>query len=187
MTAPLLDPARTPLDSAAPGPVIRRPVVRRVPPLEPPYDDELAAARLQLVPQLEELPFDEPAPRRFEHEIDFFDPQPTPRRDLPEPERWAIRFLQAVLETLAGCRASVQLQEWTTPAVHTQVVADAQMRQWISSARALPIVRSVHVGEPADGVAEVCALVQRGRRFSAVAARLEGFDGRWRCVALELG
>ena len=187
MTAPLLDPPRTPLASAPPGPVIRRPVIRRVPPLEPPYDDELAAAHLQLVPQLEELPFDDPAPRRFEHEIDFFDPQPTPRRDLPDPERWATRFLQAVLETLAGCRPSVQLQECTSPTVHAQVVGDAQGRQWISSARALPIVRSVHVSEPADGVAEVCALVQRGRRFGAVAARWEGFDGRGRCVALELG
>ena len=180
MTAPLLDPALVPATA-------RRPTVRRVPALEPPYDDELIDARLLLVPQLEELPFDEPAPRRFEHEIDFFDPQPTPRRDLPDPERWATRFLQAVLETLAGCRPPAQLQEWTNAAVHAQVVGRAQERQWISSARALPVVRSVHVSEPADGAAEVCAVVQRGRRFAAVAARLEGFDGRWRCVALELG
>ncbi len=161
--------------------------MRRVPWLEPPYDDELAKACLLLVPQLEELPFEEPAPRRFQHDIDFFDPQPTPRRDLPDPERWATRFLQAVLETLAGCRPSAQLQEWTSPAVHAQVVGAAQERRWITSARALPVVRTVRVGEPADGVAEVCALVQRGGRFAAVAARLEGFDGRWRCVALELG
>ena len=181
MTTPLLNPALAPPTAA------RRPVVRRVPLLEPPYDDELVGARFQLVPQREELPFDEPAPRCFEHEFDFFDPQPTPRRDLPEPERWATRFLQAVLETLAGCRPSVQLQEWTSPKVHAQVVGRASGRQWISSARALPVVRSVRVGEPADGVAEVSAVVQRGQRYAAVAARLEGFDGRWRCVALELG
>ena len=187
MTAPLLDPALAPPGSGTPQALVRRPTVRRVPRLEPPYDDELPGGHLQLIPQLEELPFDELAPRRFEHEIDFFDPQPTPRRDLPDPERWATRFLQAVLETLAGCRPSVQLQEWTSPTVHAQVVGDAHGRRWVSSARALPIVRSVHVGEPADGVAEVCAVVQRGRRFAAVAARLEGFDGRWRCVALELG
>jgi hypothetical protein len=186
VTAPLVDPALVPLSSAGSSPLVRRPVVRRVPRLEPPYDDELAEAQLQLVPQLEELPFEEPAPRRLEHEIDFFDPQPTPRRDLPDPERWATRFLQAVLETMAGCRASAQLHEWTSPAVHAQVVGSAQARRGITSARALPLVRSVHVGEPADGVAEVCAVVQRGHRFAAVAARLEGFDGRWRCVALEL-
>ena len=186
MSAPLVDAARS-LGSAPPGPPVRRPAVRRVPLLEPPYDDQLARARLQLVPQFEELPFDEPAPRHFEHEIDFFDPQPTPRRDLPDPERWATRFLQAVLETMAGCRPSTQLQEWTSPAVHAQVVGGTPGRRWITSARAVPIVRSVHVGEPADGVAEVCAVVQRGPRFAAIAARLEGFDGRWRCVALVLG
>jgi hypothetical protein len=49
------------------------------------------------------------------------------------------------------------------------------------------MVRSIRVGEPADGVAEVCAVIQRGRRYFATAARLEGFDGRWRCVALRLG
>lgn len=187
MTAPLLDPAPGALGAGPSRPCLRRPTVRRVPRLEPPYDDELPEGHLHLVPQVEELPFDEPAPRRFEHEIDFFDPQPTARRDLPEPEPWATRFLQAVLETLAGCRPSAQLKDWTSPAVHAQVVRAGHERRWISSARALPTVRSVHVGEPADGVAEVCAVVQRGRRFAAVAARLEGFDGRWRCVALELG
>lgn len=187
MTAPLLDAAGG-ANGSDPRPAgTRWPAVRRVPQLEPPYDDELPAGHLQLVPQLEELPFEEPPPRRFEHEIDFFDPQPTPRRDLPDPERWATRFLQAVLETLAGSRPSTQLQEWTSASVNAQVVGAARGRQWISSARALPTVRSVHVSEPADGVAEVCAVVQRGRRFAALAARLEGFDGRWRCVALELG
>lgn len=187
MSAPLLHPAPGALAPASGRPLPRRPTVRRVPRLEPPYDDELPDDHPQLVSQWEELPFDEPAPRRFEHEIDFFDPQPTPRRDLPEPEPWSTRFLQAVVETLAGCRPSAQLQEWTSPTVHSLVVRAAQDRRWISSARALPTVRSVHVGEPADGVAEVCAVVQRGRRFVAVAARLEGIDGRWRCVALELG
>ena len=64
MSMPALDP------TAAPRP--RRPTVRRVPPLEPPYDDELPEGPLRVIRQREELPFDEPAPRRFEHEIDFF-------------------------------------------------------------------------------------------------------------------
>jgi hypothetical protein len=49
------------------------------------------------------------------------------------------------------------------------------------------VVRSLHVSEPADGVAEVCALVRRGGRSTAVALRLEGMDGRWKCTAIELG
>lgn len=179
VTAPQPDP------SAAPP--RRRPTVRRAPRLEPPYDDERPEGHLWLVWRQDELPFDEPAPRRFEHEIDFFDPQPTSRRSLPNPEVWATRFLQAVVETLAGSRASAQLQEWTSPAVHAQIVRDAQPRRWTSTAGALPVVRTVRVGEPADGVAEVCGVVQHGQRYAAIAARLEGFDGRWRAVALELG
>jgi len=185
MTAPLLDAAPTTAPSA-PTPARRRPTVRRLPPLEPPYDDELSDV-IPLLPRQDELPFDEPAPRRFEYDIDFFDPQPTPRRDLPEPEPWATRFLQAVLETLAGVRPPSQLQEWTSPAVHTQVARAAQDRRWTRPPGGLPSVRSVRVGEPADGVAEICGVVQRGPRYAAVAARLEGFDGRWRCVALQLG
>ena len=189
MTASLLGPAPAPVGGASPPDRsgVGRPTVRRVPPLEPPCDDEVPEGRLRLVTQREELPFDEPAPRRFEHDIDFFDPQPTPRRNLPEPEPWASRFLQAVLETLVGRRSPGQLQDWTSPTVQSQLTRSAQDRRWTAARGALPTVRSVHVGEPADGVAEVCAVVQRGARYSAVAARMEGFDGRWRCVALQLG
>jgi hypothetical protein len=187
----LLDPARDPVAAGAPPrasrvPPRRGPSVRRLPPLEPPYDDELPEGHVRLVGQ-PELPFDEPQPRRFEHDIDFFDPQPTPRRDLPEPEPWATRFVRALLETVAGSRPPGQLQDWTSAEVYAQVLRAAQDRRWSGRTGAVPTVRSVHAGEPADGVAEVCAVVQRGRRFMAVAARLEGFDGRWRCVALHLG
>lgn len=192
MTAAVLPAASPGLRRAGPAldpPVHRpRPTVRRVPRLEPLFDDELPEGPLRLIRQREELPFEEPAPRRFEHEIDFFDPQPTSRRSLPDPEAWATRFLQAVVETLAGSRASAQLHEWTSPAVYAQVVRGSQdPRQWKSPSGVLPVVRTVRVGEPADGVAEVCGVVQRGQSFAAIAARLEGLDGRWRAVALELG
>jgi hypothetical protein len=45
-------------------------------------------------------------------------------------------------------------------------------------------VRSVHVQERPDGVAEVSATVRRGGRYAAVALRLEGVDGQWRCTEL---
>jgi len=38
-----------------------------------------------------------------------------------------------------------------------------------------------------DGVAEVSAVAHRAGRAHAVAARLEGVDGRWRCTALQVG
>ena len=50
-----------------------------------------------------------------------------------------------------------------------------------------PIVRSVHVTEPAAGVAEVVARVQTGARSKAIALRLEQWRGRWRCNALTVG
>jgi hypothetical protein len=70
------------------------------------------------------------------------------------------------------------------------------VRPWAAS------VRSVRVCEPADGVAEVSAVVvgleavaaTKGRtgaagrrRCRAVALRLEGVDGRWMMTALTMG
>jgi hypothetical protein len=164
------------------------PRVRRVPQLEPPYDDERPdGARLWLLQVGDELPFDEPAPRRFGRQIDFFDRQPTSRRRLPDPEPWAARLIQAVLEMLVGRRPPAQLQEWASPIVLAALAVGAGQRQWATASGSPPAVRSVRIGEPADGVAEVCAVAQRGERYFAVAARLEGFDGRWRCVAIRLG
>lgn len=123
------------------------------------------------------------AAAEHDDEMDF-GPQPTPRTNLPEPRQWAGRFVQAVVEVLAGERPTSQLVRWTTRQVYDDLSGRAP-RGAGSSARAL--VRSVHVTEPADGVAEVAALVRRGQRCSAVALRLEGLDGRWQCSALELG
>jgi hypothetical protein len=117
-----------------------------------------------------------------------FGPQPTSRAALPEPRTWAGRFVQAVIEVLAGDRPAGQLVRWTTTEVYDDVAC-----RITSGARpgsptpARAVVRSVHVAEPADGVAEVSALVRRGVRCTAVALRLEGLDGRWQCTALELG
>lgn len=164
-----------------------RMVVRRAPRLEPPYDDEIDNPRLWLVPPRDELPFEEPASRQLDRPVDFFDPQPTSRQALPEPEPWAARLIQAVLEMLAGRRRPAQLQEWMAPFLLASLSVAAGRRRWTRPGGPPPSIRSVRVCEPADGVAEVCAVVQRGQRFFAVAARLEGLDGKWKCVALRLG
>ena len=49
------------------------------------------------------------------------------------------------------------------------------------------VVGRIRVCEPVDGVAEVSAVAHRGGRAHAVAARLEGIDGRWRCTVLQIG
>jgi hypothetical protein len=155
--------------------------------LEPPYDDERTDWPSWPARYVDELPFDEPAPRHFRQPPDFFDRQPTSRRRLPEPEPWAALLIQAALEMLVGRRPAAQLQDWTTPYVLAELIVAAGERHWAAPSGSPPTVRSVHVCEPADGVAEVSAVVQRGERYFAVAARLEGLDGRWRCVTIRLG
>lgn len=116
-----------------------------------------------------------------------FGPQPTARAELPEPRSWATRLTQGLVEVLAGDRPPGQLVRWTSAEVFDDVAALAVPRGPGRASTPRGVVRSLHVSEPADGVAEVAALVRRGRRTTAMALRLEGLDGRWQCTALELG
>jgi hypothetical protein len=105
---------------------------------------------------------------------------------------WAARFAQATVEVLGGDRPVSQLLRLTTRRVYVDL--DRRVRilgrttatpQRVRTVR--PQVRSVHVCQPAPDTAEVSVHVRHGRRSRALAARLERHDGRWRCVALELG
>jgi hypothetical protein len=122
---------------------------------------------------------------------EFFDAQPTPREQLPDPGPVGGRLAQALAEVVCGARPLGQLLRWTTESVYADVGhrLTALARDGAPGTRgiATPVVRSVHVSEPCPGVAEVCALVQRGGRAIALALRLEGRDGRWQCTALEMG
>jgi Family of unknown function (DUF6459) len=145
-------------------------------------------------------------------EDQFFAPQRTPRVQLPHPKPWCARFVQALIEVLAGERPAVQLMRWTSDGIFAEVnhrarliaqargpVTPSQPRPRVrtqgrggsasraGSAAGRLAVRSVHVSEPADGVAEAAVHVQHGNRSRAIAVRIEGLDGRWRCTALELG
>ena len=143
----------------------------------------VAPTGLRLLPALRPLP-------AAERDMDAaeFGPQPTSRAELPEPRGWAGRFAQAVVEVLAGDRPPAQLVRWTSTDVYDEVACRILPRSASGRVdRARGVVRSVHVSEPDDGVAEVAALVRRGARLTAVALRLEGLDGRWQCTAIELG
>lgn len=131
---------------------------------------------------------------------DDFGPVPTSRADLPDPYRWSRRLVQVLVEVMSGNRAATQLLRWTSPEVYERVrvltapapraTATGQLRSTVTGAgagRRRPVVRSVRVCEPADGVAEVSAVVLTGQRAQALAVRLEGHDGRWRATALECG
>ncbi len=181
------------------------------PQCEPPYDEEFAlpgdrvqvtarpAAQgtLALAFRLPSgLPARPVAPPRLrlvpgQHDPDFdpeFAPQPTPRTALPAPTAWSARFVQALIEVLWGGRPSTQLLRWTDAAVYAHIQRRAGVAMRVPATRgARPLVRSLRVCEPNDGVAEVAAVVQRGERTIAIALRLEGIDGRWQCTVLELG
>jgi hypothetical protein len=89
-------------------------------------------------------------------------------------------------EVVAGQRACTQLLRWTTTGVYEQVRRERMPSSTSAGGqRRRPQVRTVHVCEPADGVAEVSAVVTGQRRTHAIALRLEGHDGRWRVTAYE--
>ncbi len=148
--------------------------------------------RLQMVPPLERKSGKRPGGRKQRRSEDDFGPRQTPRANLPEPKVWAGRLVQAMVEVTSGVRPVTQLVRWTTTDVYAGLQRRIARTELLSQRPATgrrvgAIVRSIHVDEPADGVAEVCAVVQHGARCRAIALRLEGFDGRWQCTALQVG
>jgi len=166
----------------------------RAPVADPPYDDELPGA----VPLVEGSlalafpPTGAPVSLRLVPPASVDDdlaPRPTPRSELPDPRGWSGRLAQAIAEILAGARPAGQLARYTTLDVleHLERSTGRLGARTSGAAPMRPIVASVHVSEPADGVAEACAVVDTGPRRRALALRLEGLDGRWRCTELQFG
>jgi len=122
----------------------------------------------------------------------IFGPQSTSRADLPEPGPWAGQIAQAIVEVMSGVRPAPQVVRWTTPQVYAVIARRGALaaRRRAAGSRAVAhraLVRSVHVCEPADGVAECSVVVSDGARVRAMALRLAGQDGRWRVEALQIG
>lgn len=130
-----------------------------------------------------------PAPRRCSPQrVEEVGP-PTDRAVLPPVGPWAARLAQAVLEVCTAGRPISQLLRWTEPSVYQELERRYTPRvQRVSRSRRVVEVekiRSIHVCEPADGVAEVSAVIGGGERPRALAFRIEGWRGRWVCTALE--
>jgi len=128
---------------------------------------------------------DRPRPVDEAAAVDF-GPQWTRRAELPDPREAGRRLVTAALEVLAGRRPLAQLSRVTSPAVFA-ALSSGRHPSWCRSSTAPLLIGGVRVCEPVDGVAEVAAVARRGGRAHAVAARLEGVDGRWRCTALQVG
>ena len=178
--APGPDPLRGPLHLVVvrtPGPPVQDPrvPVALVLPGRPPRPAPPPGPRPRL---------DDPA-RRPGSEADF-GPSLTRRTDLPDAAAAGRRVVTLVLEAFAGRRPLSQLQPVVTPALFTALSSGRRPR-WCTEGTATLLVTSVRACEPVDGVAEVSAVARRAGRAHAVAARLEGLDGRWRCTALQVG
>ena len=160
-------------------------VVRAAPRRDPPFDDELDSAA-------------DGAPSRYDRRLPFaerparpavWQPRPALSRELPDPAPWARRLLIGMIETASGRRPLRQLSALLSPSVGRGLGADferalhAGAPHWLHRAA----VRTVRVCEPAAGVAEVSAALEVRGRVRAVAMRLEGGRGRWRCTRLQLG
>lgn len=160
-----------------------RPTLRLVaaPASAPLYDDEPGPRTpLRLVAPLEglpkALPFDDDA---------WLASSRTPTAQLPAAQDFARVLLQGVVEVLAGVRPLKQLQRDTTLELYARLSEALSARPVPRGNRpALQAVRSLHVQARPEGVAEVCATIRRGSQLVALALRLEGQDGRWRCTDL---
>lgn len=117
-----------------------------------------------------------------------FGPQPTRASHLPEPQAWSQNMIRAALEVMDGLRPASQLARWLTPEVHERISRRGLLARRRRQRQQRPsTVRSVHVCEPIDGVAEVAAVVVYQNRVRAVAMRMTGVDGRWKISVLQVG
>jgi hypothetical protein len=98
------------------------------------------------------------------------------------------RLAQAIAEVLAGARPASQLcGHATLPVIRMLERNTGRLGARTGEPRHRPIVGSVHIGEPRDGVIEACAVIDVGRRTRALALRLEAVGGQWRCTAINVG
>ncbi len=129
------------------------------------------------------------ASARIAHE-EFFDYQPTPRAELPDPQPLIENLTRSVIEILAGARELEQVARWVTDEVYRTLSARASISARARAARGAPAARPAfsvgepRITEPRDGVVEAVVIVTSRARARAVAIRLEGLDRRWRASAI---
>jgi hypothetical protein len=158
----------------SPDPPIGRITLRAAPRREPPFDDELPARHLRLIGPFDQpLPFRETAARRSSDVSAIFAARPRRPGDLPDALAFGRRLLIAIMEAKSGRRTFHQLAAHLSQGVYSGLVNDMTRPERLRSWHGHITIRSVRVCEPADGVAELSAVVQVGTRYRAVAARLE--------------
>ena len=173
-------------DAPAERPALRLVVVATP---QPPLQDEHLPVRLVVPGRAAPRPVHAPGPRPQGSRIlpaDDFGPSWSTRADLPDAREAGRRLLTLTLEALAGRRPLAQLQAMTSLGVFAALSGGRRPR-WCTEGTSPLVLGPVRACEPVDGVAEVSAVAWRSGRAHAVAARLEGIDGRWRCTAIQVG
>lgn len=121
---------------------------------------------------------------------EYFAPQPTATKDLPDPLPLIEGLTRGVFEVLAGVRDIDQLARWIAEDAYRNLVIRANLASRARSARKTaptrPVFQILRVrhSSPADGIIEAVVVVSGPARSRAVAMRLEGLDGRWRATSL---
>ena len=161
-----------------------------VPTPQPPLEDERIPVSLVrpgiTVPRPVHRPGPRPRPAYGSPRQDDFGPTWSGRSELPDPRGAGRRLITLTLEAMAGRRPLGQLQAITSAGVFA-ALSGGRRPAWCTTSNSPLLVGPLHVSEPVDGVAEISAVARRDGRAHAVAARLEGIDGRWRCTALQIG
>lgn len=113
--------------------------------------------------------------------------QPDPA--LPDAGEWASGLALAVAQAILGQRPATQLTRWMAEEVLDSLGLRQRRRPPTAVGRSVtPVVlRSVRYQHPAAAVAEVAAHLSVGRASVAMAFRLEAFEERWVCTALDVG
>lgn len=158
-----------------------------VPVCEPPFDDELPTGALRPAAGRPLGPLRSLAPLRLVPDPPSDDQVAASARtaleDLPAARPVARALVQGLLEVLAGVRPVSQLRAATSLELHDRLCAHVHAAPRSTGARpAAGALRSLHVQQRPEGIAEVCATVQRDGRTVALALRLEGVRGRWSCT-----
>ncbi|MCW2494578.1 Rv3235 family protein [Jatrophihabitans sp.] len=173
--------------------------IRPAPQREPPFDDERHPNDLEPVSWAQRpLPFP-PLHPPIRHRPAVVARSPR-RAAVPDPGRWSRRLLIGLIDVAGGRRPLSQLNPMLSPSVGFGLReelarrASAGTRAGRHSGRPGDrhrlygtTVSSIRCSEPADGVAELCAVLRSPTAAIAVALRLEIRRGQWICTRLILG
>jgi hypothetical protein len=108
-------------------------------------------------------------------------PQARDSRFRENPGPAATIIVRAIVEVLSGARPVAHLAGWATPSLQ------AALERISGQYPGRSTVRSIRIGEPKPGVAEVVAVISRDDRVAALALRMEATDGRWQVTTVQIG